>query len=143
MSKLKAKQRSQRKIKTVTPALNKAEFFKAVVTLSKMLVSDNPAQDYNSTANLEYAGTQLIFHPKNGVRKHAESVREVTQELGQYLQNNYGVALAGGAGAWMQDVELHLQQQGVPQHLRVALGLLDYIGGRLMLLNGAVNFIKM
>jgi hypothetical protein len=143
MSKLKAKQRSQRKIKTVTPTLNKAEFFKAVVTISKMLVSDNPKQDYNSTADLQHAGEQLIFHPKNGVRKHAQSVRAVTQDLGQYLKNNYGVEISGGAGAWLQDIQLHLQEQGVPQHLRVAMGLLDYVGGRLMVLNGAVNFIKM
>lgn len=142
MSKLKAKQRAQRKIKTITPTLNKAEFLKAVVALSKMLVADNPAQDYNSTPNMKYAGEQLIYHPKNGVRKHSAGVSAVTRELGEYLDKNYGVKIAGGAGAWCQDVELHLQEQGVPQHLRVALGMLDYVGGRLMILNGAVNFIN-
>ena len=115
------------------PVLNDNEFLKAVLHISKILVEHDRNQTYNSTEMMQEVARDFINHPKNGLRGHRQQVTSVTRQFGEYLIKKYDLEIAGGACAFVQDLELHMQEQGVPQVQRVALGLMDLIGGMLML----------
>jgi hypothetical protein len=131
-----------RKHATKRAQLNSSEVVQAVVQLSKIMIKHDPDQTYDSSDLMVTVAKEFIHHPKNGLRGYSREFSSVAQQFGKILSKKYDLQIAGGVGAFMQDVEGHMKERGVPQDQRVALGLFDLIGGMLMRTDGHIKFVN-
>jgi hypothetical protein len=122
--------------------LNGPAVVQAVLQVSKILVKQDPRQDYTSSDMMVTAAREFITHPKNGLRGYSQELSVVAREFDKILSKKYDLQIASGVGAFMQDLESHMKERGVPQEQRVALGLFDLIGGMLVHDDGHVKFVN-
>jgi len=119
--------------------INEHKFTELMVRVVDLMLTENPKHDYGQTELSLDTAKQVIQHHSLG-RGEFEQLIGFRDRFEQALTTKYGVELATGAGAFMQDQEAHLKSRGVPQNIRVLCGLMDTLISVLAVRSGAIKF---
>jgi hypothetical protein len=110
-----------------------------LLRLSQVIVTQVPDHGYSQTADSRQSAVMMIDHYHLGRGDYAQLLefREVYNEA---VNRDYGVELATGIGAFLQDPDEILRRSSMPQVVQVSVGLLDTVIAVLGLRVGAIKF---
>ena len=119
--------------------INEHKFTELMVRMADFILEDNPQHDYGQTDH-SLTVAKLIVENYTMGQKELTQLISFRERFEQGLSNQYGVELATGMGAFVQDQEAHLKSQNVPQNIRVLSGLLDTLISVVAVRTGAIEF---
>ena len=116
--------------------------FKVTEMLDKMaqvMIKHDPEQDYNQTQMSLDIAKQIVGHYKIG--SNFQDMLVFRENFEQGIKRTFGIELATGPSAFLQDQQTAMIQAGVPQQIRVMSGLLDTLITVIAMRSGAVKFM--
>lgn len=138
----RAEAKKQRQIskRNATRVLDPQKFVDLLGQLSVLMIQVQADQDYNTTANMEHAAEHVLKKIGTLSQRRVEEL-EIIREAGDYsIKQKFQVELPMGIEALTADPEQILKSHGVPQHLRVMMGLLDLIMAKVYRHTGRIQF---
>lgn len=106
--------------------INKAKIGELMTKLGEVFVKYKPEADYTADRFMTEHAAEVVAHYKFSDQDLADLV-EARDAWEQQLTQQYGCRFFTGIEAFMTDAETELRHCGVPQSIRVGLGLLDCV----------------
>jgi len=115
------------------PNLNATNLLKVIEESAKILIKDNPEQHYRDTDGSMMETCKILLHLQPEFLKHGEQIKDISLNYVEHINHKYGVCISSGASAWSEEPEDLLKAGNVPQLQSVMMGILDAIGGMIMM----------
>lgn len=119
--------------------INEHKFTELMIQFADVILKENPLHGYGQSDLSLYIAKQIIQHHSLG-RSDFDQLISYRERFEQALTKKYGIDLACGVDAFLQDQEAHLKDCEVPQHIRVMCGLMDTLISVLAVRSGAIKF---
>jgi hypothetical protein len=133
----KAKQAS--KATKLHGRINATNLLRVIEETAKILIKDNPEQNYRDTNGLLMTACETLLNMKPELHKHGEQIKDISLNYVEHINHKYGVCISSGPAAWDEEPEELLKERNVPQLQSVMMGILDAIGGMIMMRTGGAG----
>ena len=120
-------------------SINEHKFTEMLINVSQVILTQNPNHGYNQTDDSLKAAKMIIEH-NNLTSKYLPQLQNYVNTVDQGIEMKYGISLSKGVGAFFQDFEEGMKENGVPQNIRVMVGLLDTLTSVMALRGGLIKF---
>lgn len=122
-----ASQQRQNAKRNATRDLDPQKFVDLLAQLSVVMLQGQADQGYAATANMQHAAEQVLMKIGTLTQRRAQELESIREDMELTLKQKYQVELPTGIAALFADPEEILKSQGVPQYIRVMMGLQDLI----------------
>jgi len=123
-------------------SINSEILTRLLLRLSQVIAADHADHGYNQTADSRAAAVQTIEYYKLERADYAQLL-EFREAYNDSINKSYGVELATGAAAFLQDPDAVLRATGMPQIIQISVGLLDTLIAVLAMRVGAIKFYNL
>lgn len=135
-----ASQQRQNAKRNATRDLDPQKFVDLLAQLSVVMIQGQTDQDYAATANMQHAAAQVLKKIGTLTQRRAQELESIREDLELNIKQKYQVELPTGIAAFTADLEEILKSKGVPQYIRVMMGLQDLIMAKVYRNQGRIQF---
>jgi|TARA_R110000744_G_scaffold233361_2_gene351355 hypothetical protein len=119
--------------------INATNLLRVIEETAKILIKDNPEQNYRDIDGYMMTACETLLNMKPELHKHGEQIKDISLNYVEHINHKHGVCISSGAPAWNEEPEDLLKAGNVPQLQSVMMGVLDALGGMIMMRTGGAG----